>query len=311
MEYRRLGKSGLQVSVLGLGTNNFGGRIDEAASVRVIDQAIETGVNFFDTANVYGGSMSEQIIGKALKGRRDKVVLCTKFGLSTGKGPNLKGGSRMHIQDSVEASLRRLQTEYIDLYMQHFMDPETPIEETLGALDDLVHQGKVRYIGCGNFDAWRACEAEWASRALNLNRYICAQNHYNLLKRDVEKDLAPFCKAYGVALIPYFPLESGLLTGKYRQGEPIPKGTRMEQSPNMQRVLNEKNFAKVTTLERFAQERGHAIGELAHAWLLANPAVPSVISGATKPEQVAHNAKGLDWKLTPDDLKEIDTICPV
>ena len=310
MEYRKLGNSGLEVSVLGLGTNNFGGRADEASSLKVIDQALESGINFFDTANIYAATMSEQIIGKGLKGRRHGVVIGTKFGTPMGQGPNMGGGSRRHIMEQVEASLKRLQTDYIDLYYIHWMDPNTPIEETLRALDDLVRAGKVRYIGNSNFDAWRVAEAEWTARELGLNRFVCAQNHYNLLKRDVEREHVPVCRAYGIGLIPYFPLESGLLTGKYKAGEALPKGTRLEKSPNLRGILNDKNFGKVQALEQFAAKSGRSLGDVAHAWLLANPAVSSVISGATKPEQVAENAKGIDWKLTAEEMKELDALAP-
>ena len=310
MEYRKLGNSGLQVSVLGLGTNNFGGRADEASSLKVIDQALESGINFFDTANIYANTMSEQIIGKALKGRRQGVVIGTKFGTAMGKGPNMGGASRQHIMEQVDASLKRLQTDYIDLYYIHWMDPGTPIEETLRAMDDLVKSGKVRYLGNSNFDAWRIAEAEWTARDLNLNRFVCAQNHYNLLKRDVEREHVAVCRTYGIGFIPYFPLESGLLTGKYKAGQEIPKGTRMDKSPNLRGILNDKNFAKLQALEGFATKRGRSLGDLAHAWLLANPAVPSVISGATKPEQVKENAKGIDWKLTAEEMKEIDGLAP-
>ncbi len=308
MEHRHLGNSGLEVSLLGLGTNNFGSRCDEATTARVLDQALDLGVTFIDTANVYSGTKSEEFIGKALRGKRDKFVLGTKFGM--GSGPNSRGGSRKHIMDQIEKSLRRLQTDYVDLYQIHMADPDTPIEETLRALDDLVRQGKVRYIGCSNFAAWQVAEAVWTSRSLNLTSFVSVQPYYNLLKRDIEKELVPFCKAYNVAVIPFFPLESGLLTGKYRHGEPPPKGSRMETAPMFNRILTEGNFQTVAALERFAQERDHIVGELAIAWLAANPTVSSVIAGATKPEQVVANVKGADWRLSEDDLKEIDRIAP-
>ncbi len=310
MEYRRLGRSGLEVSLLGLGTNNFGARCDEQESARVIDQALDVGATFIDTANRYNAGKSEEHIGKALKGKRDQAVLATKFALATGPGPNSKGGSRKHIFDQVEASLRRLGTDYVDLYQMHMVDRDTPIEETMRAFDDLVSQGKVRYIGCSNFDAWHVCEAVWTARALNLHGFISVQPYYNLLRRDAERELVPFCKAYKIGVIPYFPLESGLLTGKYRKGAPIPKGSRMERTPGFQRVLTEENFRKVEALEDFAKERGHEIGDLALSWLAANPAVGSIIAGATKPEQVVANAKSLEWRLTPDDLKAVDKVAP-
>ena len=310
MEQRRLGTSGFTVPLLGLGTNNFGGRSDEAASRRVIDASIDIGANFFDTANIYTGTNSETIIGKALKGRRDKVILTTKFGLSMGSGPNLQGGSRGHILSQLEGSLRRLQTDYLDLYQMHTVDRLTPIEETLRTLDDLVRSGKVRYIGCSNYDGWHLVEALQTSRALNLNSFVSVQPYYNLLKRGIERELVPACEAYDIGIIPYFPLESGFLTGKYRPGQGVPEGTRFAKAPNYQGMLNEGNFAILAGLESFAEERGHTVGELAMAWLAARPQVCSVISGASTPEQVEANAKGLEWKLTDEDLAEIDKIVP-
>ncbi len=310
LEQRRLGTSGFTVPLLGLGTNNFGGRSDEAASLKVIDASIDIGANFFDTANIYTGTKSETIIGKALKGRRDKVILTTKFGLSMGAGPNMQGGSRGHILSELDTSLRRLQTDYLDLYQMHMVDRSTPIEETLRALDDVVRAGKVRYIGCSNYDAWHLVEALHTSRALNLNAFVSVQPYYNLLKRGIERELAPACEAYDIGIIPYFPLESGFLTGKYRPGESAPAGTRFDKTPTFQAKLNEDNFAILGALESFAAERGHTVGELAMAWLAARPQVCSVISGASTPEQVQANAKGLEWKLTAEDLAEIDEIVP-
>ena len=310
LEQRRLGTSGFTVPLLGLGTNNFGGRSDEAASLKVIDASIDIGANFFDTANIYTGTKSETIIGKALKGRRDKVILTTKFGLSMGAGPNMQGGSRGHILSELDTSLRRLQTDYLDLYQMHMVDRSTPIEETLRALDDVVRAGKVRYIGCSNYDAWHLVEALHTSRTLNLNAFVSVQPYYNLLKRGIERELAPACEAYDIGIIPYFPLESGFLTGKYRPGEGAPSGTRFDKTPTFQAKLNEGNFAILDALESFAAERGHTVGELAMAWLAARPQVCSVISGASTPEQVQANAKGLEWKLTTEDLAEIDEIVP-
>ena len=310
LEQRRLGTSGFTVPLLGLGTNNFGGRSDEAASLKVIDASIDIGANFFDTANIYTGTKSETIIGKTLKGRRDKVILTTKFGLSMGAGPNMQGGSRGHILSELDTSLRRLQTDYLDLYQMHMVDRSTPIEETLRALDDAVRAGKVRYIGCSNYDAWHLVEALHTSRALNLNAFVSVQPYYNLLKRGIERELAPACEAYDIGIIPYFPLESGFLTGKYRPGKGAPSGTRFDKTPTFQAKLNEDNFAILGALESFAAERGHTVGELAMAWLAARPQVCSVISGASTPEQVQANAKGLEWKLTAEDLAEIDEIVP-
>lgn len=308
MEYRRLGNSGLKVSALGLGGNNFGMRVDERGTQRIIHQALDLGINFIDTANVYGRTRSEEFIGKALKGKRSQALIATKFGREMGKEPNTSGASRKHIMDQIEASLRRLDTDAIDLYQLHIHDPETPIEETLRALDDLIRQGKVRYIGCSGVTALQACEAVWTSRMLNLNAFVSVQPHYSLLQRDVEKELVPFCRAYGLGIIPYFPLESGFLTGKYRPGAPIAEGTRLASMRSFQRLLTEKNFAILQRLEHFAAQRTRQVGELAIAWLLANPTVSTVIAGATRPEQVVANAGVLDWRLSLEELKEIDEI---
>ncbi len=319
MEYRRLGASGLEVSVLGLGGNNFGMdlgvsgmpiRANQEESIRVIDKALDLGINFIDTANEYGDS--ELFIGKALKGKRDKVILATKFGNKIGDGPNAQGGSRKHVMEEVEKSLRRAQTDYIDLYQMHRPDPGTPIEETLRALDDLIHQGKVRYIGCSNFESWQLCEAIWTSRAFNLNSFVSVQPEYNLLRRGMERDLLPCCRAYDIGVIPYWPLASGLLTGKYRSGERLPPDSRLAGMPKelTSQMLSERRMKTIIDLERFAQERGRTIGELAIAWLVANPRVSTIIAGATKPEQVEANSKGADWKLTENELVEIDTISP-
>ena len=309
MEYRQLGSSGLKVSTVGLGTNNFGGRIDAERSAAVLRQCIDEGINFIDTANIYGRSVSEQHIGETVKGVRSQVLIATKVSGAMGDGPNDKGNSRYHIMEQVEASLRRLQTDYIDLYQIHFTDPSTPIEETLRALDDLVCQGKVRYIGCSNFAAWQVCEAYWTSKALNLNAFVSVQPEYSMLNREVERELLPFCEAYDVGVIPYFPLAGGFLTGKYQQGQPVPEGTRFAGNERAQRrTLTEKNFAFLSRIESFAEERGHPIVELAIAWLLGKSIVSSVIAGATRPEQVTANAKAADWHLTPEEMEEVGRI---
>lgn len=319
MLYRKLGDSGLDVSALGLGCNNFGVRIDETDSFKVIEQALEVGVNLFDTANSYGTGRSEEILGKAMKGRRSQFILGTKFFFGEGsttlnplwpsqERPNGAGGSRRHIFEALEESLRRLGTDYIDLYMMHRPDPSTPIEETLRALDDAVRQGKVRYIGCCAFEAWRLLEAIWTAKAMNLQQFVSAQNYYNVLRREVETELTPACLATGVSLVPYFPLESGVLTGKYRLGERPPEGTRMTTAHYANRHMTEANLKKVAALQEWAQQRNRSVGELAHAYVLANPAVDTVISGATKPEQVVENVKGTAWQLSAADLKEIDRL---
>jgi len=310
MKYRRLGRSGLEVSLLGLGTNNFGRRCAADESARVLDQAIELGINFIDTANIYSQGESEEHIGLALKDRRDQVLLATKFGMQMHDGPMGKGGSRQHIMTCVEDSLRRLQTDYIDLYQIHRVDRSVPVEETLRALDDLVQQGKVRYIGCSNFDAWHLCEAEWTARRDGLNRFVSVQNYYNLLKRDIEREVMPYCDEYGVGIIPFFPLESGLLTGKYRRDSAAPEGARLSGSPRGEQLLTDENFALIERLERFAQERGHSLLELAIAGLCAQPAVSSVIAGATRPEQVVANAAAVEWELSAEDRAALAEIAP-
>jgi aryl-alcohol dehydrogenase-like predicted oxidoreductase len=308
MEYRRLGDSGLKVSEIGLGCNNFGMRIDQDATNAVIDAAIEHGVTFLDTADVYGGrGKSEEMMGVALKGKRHQVVLATKFAMTMGEGK--EGGSRRYIMEAVEASLKRLQTDYIDLYQMHRPDPDTPIEETLSALDDLVTQGKVRYVGNSNYAGWQIADAEWTSRTEHLTRFISAQNNYSLLERRVEHEVTPACDRFGLGVLPYFPLASGLLTGKYKRGEGAPEGTRLAAwGPRGAQALNDKNFDKLEALSSWAEERGHDMLDLAFAWLLGHPVVSSVIAGATKPEQVAANAATAGWKLTPAEVEEVSKL---
>jgi aryl-alcohol dehydrogenase-like predicted oxidoreductase len=310
MQFRQLGQSGLEVSLVGLGTNNFGRRCDQARSLQVLNQALEVGINFIDTANIYSATESETYIGKWLKGKRDQVLIATKFGMKMGDGPMQKGASRQHIMASIEASLTRLKTDFVDLYQLHCVDRRIPIEETLRALDDLLQQGKVRYIGASNFAAWHLCEAEWTCRAKNLNRFVSVQNHYNLLHRDIEREVTPFCEAYGVGIIPFFPLESGFLTGKYRRGETRPEGARLTGSPRGDELLTEANFDILEQLEDFSKERGHSLLETAMAGLAAQPAVASIIAGATKPEQVVANATSVDWELSAEDRAALDQIVP-
>ncbi len=309
MEYRRLGNSGLQVSVVGLGTNNFGGRMNAQAAEMVVHQAIDLGINMVDTSDSYGNGLSEEYIGKSIKGMRSQVVLATKFHAPTGKGPNQRGTSRIHIIEAVEKSLRLLGTDYIDLYQVHRPDYGTPIEETLRTMDDLVRQGKVLYIGCSNFPAWRLAEAVWTSRAMHLETFISAQPEYNMLDRRTEREIVPCCQAYGLGIIPYSPLASGFLTGKYRRGQPAPEGTRLAGNARAQQsTLTGSNFDVLERLETFAVEREHTMVELAIAWLLATPAVSSVIAGATKPEQVVDNAKAAPWHLTAEEKQQVDNI---
>lgn len=310
MEYRHLGRSGLQVSVVGLGCNNFGMRCDFDQSKDVVHRALDAGITLFDTADVYGGQgKSEEFLGKILKGRRQEVVLATKFGMKMGEGPHKSGGSRKYIMSAVEDSLRRLDTDYIDLYQLHRPDQETPIDETLRALDDLVRSGKVRYIGNSNFAGWQAAEAHYVAKQANLTPFISAQNEYNLLDRRIEGELMPACNAYGLSILPYFPLASGFLTGKYRQGQEMPAGTRLANAgPMAARVLNDKNYETLGKLEAFADARGKAMLDLAIGWLASLSHVGSVIAGATKPEQIDQNVAAGSWKLTAEELAEVDAI---
>ena len=295
MKQRTLGKSGVQVSVVGLGCNNFGfvASMDVEASRKVIDQAIKAGINFFDTSDSYGSS--EEILGEVLGERRKKIVLATKFGSQLDPEAKKKGASRGYILSAVESSLRRLRTDWIDLYQLHRPDPNTPMEETLRALDDLVRDGKVRHIGCSNLSAAQLMEAQTIAQTNQLHGFVSSQDEYSLLVRDVERELLPVVEKYGMAELPYFPLASGVLTGKYRKGQPAPKSSRLDAKKNLaERYLHDANLEKVERLEQFASEHGHTLLELAFSWLLAHPVVASVIAGATKPEQVEKNAKAAD-----------------
>ncbi len=310
MEYRKLGNSGLKVSGVGLGCNNFGMRCDAEQTRAVVHQALDDGITLFDTADIYGNrGGSEELLGKALGDRRREVVVATKFGMAMGDGPYLRGGSCRYIVAAAEASLRRLGTDYIDLYQIHAPDSDTPQQETLEALNDLVRAGKVRYIGCSNFAAWQTVDALWISRSRGLASYISAQNQYNLLDRRIERELVPACRQFGVGILPYFPLASGFLTGKYRRGAEPPKGTRLSLVQRMaQQALTDENFATLERLEKFARSREHTMLELAVGWLGSQPEVSSVISGATSPEQVTQNVKAGNWKLSAEELTEVDKL---
>ena len=310
MEYRNLGNSGLKVSVVGLGCNNFGMRIDTEQTRVVVNKALDEGINFFDTADIYGNrGGSETMLGKALGPRRHEVIVASKFGMAMGDGPFMKGASRRYIMAAAEASLKRLNTDYMDLYQIHFPDPETPQEETLDALHDLVRAGKVRYIGSSNFAGYQVADTAWISKTNGLAPYISAQNQYNLLDRRIEKDLTPACKQFGVGILPYFPLASGFLTGKYKRGEEPSKDTRLGAMGSMAKsALTDSNFAVLEKLQEFARSHGHSVLELAIGWLASMPQVSSVIAGATKPEQVSANVKGGDWKLSAEELAEVDKI---
>jgi aryl-alcohol dehydrogenase-like predicted oxidoreductase len=303
MERRRLGSSGLEVSAIGLGCNNFGMRIQAPAVRAVVHAALDAGITLYDTADVYGGQgASETLLGKALGPRRQDVLIATKFGIAMDEARGLKGASRRYVLRACEDSLRRLGTEWIDLYYLHRPDPGTPVEETLRALDDLVRAGKVRYLGCSNLPAWQVVEAQWLSRTGRLERFVCAQDEYSLIERSAETALVPALAAYGMGLVPYFPLASGLLTGKYRRGEPPPSDSRFAAWTSFaQRYGTDANWALIERLEGFARERGHTLLELAFAGLLAQPLVASVIAGATSAEQVRANAAAAAWQLAPDE----------
>jgi aryl-alcohol dehydrogenase-like predicted oxidoreductase len=310
MTLRRLGHSGLQVSVVGLGCNNFGGRTGFEDTRKVVHKAIDLGITLFDTADIYGESGgSEEFLGRILGERRKDIVLATKFGMEFGKSGTKKGAARRYVMMAVEDSLRRLKTDWIDLYQLHAPDPLTPIEETLRALDDLVRQGKVRYIGCSNLPAWQVVEAQWTSRQHNLESFICCQDEYSLIRRGLERELQPAMQAYGMGLLPFFPLASGLLTGKYKRGAAAPAGTRFASTKYLaDRYATDASWDIVEALEAFCKKRGKSLLELAFSWLLAKPCVTSVIAGATRPEQLEQNLKAADWALSAEDMAEVDRI---
>jgi aryl-alcohol dehydrogenase-like predicted oxidoreductase len=313
MEIRNLGASGLKVSAVGLGCNNFGGRIGFAESRAVVDKALDLGITLLDTADAYGNQGgSEKALGEILGERRKTIVLATKFGLPMDDTPASGGASRRYIMTAVEASLRRLRTDWIDLYQVHRFDAKTPLEETLRALDDLIRAGKVRYVGVSNFAARQVTDACWTARTLGLNRLVSCQDEYSLLVRDIEAELVPAMQACGAGLLPYFPLAGGFLTGKYRRGAPLPVGARLTLRKNLaDRFLTDANWGVVERLEAFCAKRGHTLVELAFSWLACRPFVASVIAGATKPEQVEQNVKAAAWTLSADELSEIDQLSGV
>ena len=301
MEFRALGASGLLVSEMGLGTNNFGTRLDEATTRAVIDAALDSGITFFDTADVYGRGASETVIGKILGARRRQVVITTKGGAAMGESAYERGASRRWILEAAEASLRRLGTDYIDLYLIHTPDPKTPLEETLRALDDLVRSGKVRYVGHSNHAAWQIADFDAIARSEHLARPIAAQHRYNLINRDIETEVLPACRAHGVGIIPYTPLATGFLTGKYSEGR-TPEGARLVGHPRAAEILTAPNFERLGRLTAFAAERGHSLVELAIGWLLSRPEISSVIAGASSAEQVRSNVDSSGWRLTPAEM---------
>ena len=303
LETRWIGS--LEVSVVGLGCNNFGWRIDYDATAAVVDAALDAGITFFDTADIYGGTRSEEFIGRALGTRRDEVVIATKFGMAV--DDQRRGARPEYVKQAAEDSLRRLRTDRIDLYQLHQPDPSVPIEDTLGALNDLVRAGKVREIGCSNFSVEQLREAEAAVRP-GAARFVSVQNEYNLLHRDPERDVIPECQRLGIAFLPFFPLASGLLTGKYRRGEALPEGSRLATVERFTKTVTDRNLAIVEALLQFATLRGHTLVELAMSWLASRPTVASVIAGATSPKQVKLNAAAVNWRLTAEELAEIDAI---
>ena len=310
MEYRNLGTSGLRVSLVGLGCNNFGLRLGVEETRAVVDRAIEQGITLFDTADVYGGrGGSEEQLGEILGARRKEIVLASKFGMPMSDDGTKIGGSRRYIMAAVEDSLRRLKTDWIDLYQLHQPDPLTPMDETLRALDDLVSQGKARYIGCSNVPAWGVVDSQWISQTAGHARFVSCQDEYSLLNRAVEAELLPAMRANGCGLLPYFPLASGLLTGKYKR-DAMPDGARLTDMPKFanRTYVTEENFDIVDELEAFATARGHSLLELAFSWMAARPTVASIIAGATKPEQIDSNVASAGWAMTGEEIAEVDAI---
>ena len=308
MEYRNLGSAGVKVSVIGIGCNQFGGVVDKDDTKAIIHRALDLGINFFDTADVYSAGVSEEFVGAALQGQWDKVLIATKGRFKMGDGPNDIGASRYHIMNAVEASLGRLGTDHIDLYQIHRWDESVPVEEMMRTLDDLVRAGKVRYIGASQFAAWQLSHSNDVAQMMGWEKLVTVQAHYHLLEREVERELLPYCRYANVGLLPYFPLAGGFLTGKYKRGEPAPTGSRGERSPYVKEYLTDANFDKLDKLHAFADSRGHTLHDLAFAWLLSHKSVPSVIAGATRPDQITENAAAAGWTLTSDELTELQAM---
>lgn len=308
MEYRQLGNAGVRVSAIGLGTNQFGGKVEQREVNDIIDLCLDLGINFIDTADAYQGGRSEESLGKALRGRWDRIVLGTKVFHKTGEGSNDRGSSRYHIMNAVEASLKRLASDHIDLYQLHRWDESTPIEETLRALDDLIRQGKVRYIGASAFASWQLAQANMLAELKGFAPLVSVQSHYHMFERGVEKEVLPYCASQNVGFVPYFPLAGGFLTGKYMKDSPPPPGSRGESSTYVQGYMNPAHYEVLEKLIKWAETRGRNVTELAHAWLLSNPIVCSVISGATKLDHVRKNAKSVSWSLNEGEKVEVDAI---
>jgi aryl-alcohol dehydrogenase-like predicted oxidoreductase len=308
VKYRQLGSSGLRISAIGLGCNPFGNEVDERTAQAIVDRAMALGVTYFDTADSYYDGRSEEFLGKTLAGKRHDVLIATKVGNRTGPGPNDSGASRQHILEACEASLRRLRTDYIDVYQIHSPDRDTPIAETLEALNDLIRQGKVRYIGCSNYFEWEVVEAEWAARSRGLTSFMSCQDHYNLLYRDVEKRMVPLCIKYRLGLIPYLPLAGAMLSGAYRRDVPPRPGSRGAIRPTFTAWASDRNWTVQEGLADFAQSRGWSLPQLSVAWLLTRPMVPTVIAGADRPEHIQDNVGAIDVTFTHADLAEIDRL---
>lgn len=309
MEYRQLGASGVRVSTVGLGTNRFGSpSVAQAQVDEFIDAALDCGVNFIDTSNSYQSTSSETVLGNALRGRRHRFVVATKVFFPTGDGPNDRGASRYHLMSAIEDSLARLQSDHVDVYYVHRWDETTPIEETMRALDDLVRQGKVRYIGVSDFASWQLADANAIAEFRGWTSVVVIQSHYHMLERTVEGEVLPYCRAHGVGFVPYYPLAGGFLTGKYREGEKPPSGSRGETNRYVQQYMVPHCYRIVRQLEEWARARSRSLNELAHAWLLAQPRVCSVISGATRVAQMRDNVRAADWHLTEQELQEIEGI---
>ena len=313
MQFRQLGDSGLQVSVLSLGSNVFGQHetfthyLDEAGTSTIVHRAIDLGINFIDTADMYSGGVAETYLGKAIAGHRNRLIIASKVGVPTGKGPNQAGLSRGYIMASIEGTLSRLKTDYVDLYYAHCPDPSTPLEETLRAFDDLVRQGKARYVGCSNFAGWQIAAARGIAERRDYTPWVVSQSPYNLLERSLETEIAPCCSNYGMSIIPYAPLAQGVLTGKYRRGEEIPPETRAWRNPskNLASYMTDKNLATVEKLAAWAKDHGHRVSELAIAWLLSKPLVCSVLVAVTRTEQLEANVEATEWELAPQQLEEV------
>ena len=311
MEYRQLGRAGVRVSVIGLGTNRFGtAQVPQAEVTKILDAAVDLGINFIDASDTYVRGRCEETLGQALKGRWDRFVVATKGGLPMGEGPNDRGASRYHIVQALEASLGRLQSDHVDVYYMHRWDPTTPLDETLRALDDLIRQGKIGYIGASAYAAWQLAQANMLAELRGWIPFVVLQSEYNMFQRQVEQEVLPYCRATGVGFVPYAPLAGGFLTGKYQRGTPPPPGSRGESSPNVQRYMTMPYYDAMDALAAWAAAQRRGMNELAQAWLMAQPQVCSVITGATRLEHVLHNVQAASWTLTSAEADEVNALLP-